>query len=105
MDEEREDRLLALIPLHDHHLLTIIHFLKIHRPMSKEKALERIRKDNPSAHSKIMKLIEEHKCLWSLTLERFDQLVGTTLRQLVKEDICHRPLSYEELKNRKVLKI
>lgn len=73
--------------------------------MSKALALQRMQRTAPSTYNKVMKLIEEHQCLWNLAAEHFDQLVGTTLRQLVKEDICRRPLSMDELKARKVLKL
>ena len=73
--------------------------------MSKALALQRMKKIAPSTYNKVVKLIEEHQCLWTLTVEEFDQLAATTLRQLVREDICHRPLSMEELQTRHILKL
>ena len=105
MDETREERLLALILLHRRRLHSIIHNSNYHRPMSKAKALERMKKSSPSTYNKVKALIEQHECLWNLPFDKFQELCGQTLRQLVKEGHCKKPLSDDVLRARHVLAI
>lgn len=105
MDKTREERLLALIPLHCHRLHIIINSSNYFCPMSKEKALERMKKSNPSAYNKVVELIGQHECLWNLTFDKFQELCGKTLRQLVMEGHCKKPLTDDALRARHVLAI